>query len=385
MKHKCKNIGREKIPENIKLELWVKSAGRCEFKGCNIPVWYNGLTLSKGNFAEVAHIIAAKKDGPRGTDQSGDLQTRYSNLMLLCQRCHKEIDDHPEKYPFELLRSWKQEHENRIEIQTSYPEDIHKSTVLTCSVNIGDRITPINFEAVRNAMFPKYPSDFKGIKIEETDFNRLGTEAEWQSFVESKIKRKLQRAFEEGTDEVKVKHLSIYGIAPMPVLIFLGKCIGDTIPCDVYQSHRNIEDTNRTWNWQDVTDEEPTFFVSCDKEAIGDTILLKLAISDTLNEDKYSNLLDSKVSVYQITIFEPSPHFLKTKKQLEIFSYEYRRLLNVIQAKHGANCKILILPAVPIAIAIECGRVILPTKDPEIYICEYYKDDNGFKRVLRIN
>jgi len=378
-------MSRKSISETVKLQLWVKSAGRCEFKGCNVPVWYNGLTLGEGNFAQIAHIIGSSKDGPRGTEQSDQLQTDYSNLMLLCQRCHKEIDDHPENYPIELLINWKQEHENRIEIQTDYPEDIHKSTILTCSVNIGDRSTPINFEAIRNAMFPKYPTDIKGIKIEEREFERLGKSVEWQSFAEKKIKRKLQRCFEEGVDEVKIKHLSIFGIAPMPLLIFLGKCIGDTVPCDIYQSHRNIENTNKTWNWQELTDEDTMFIVNCEQEGNSDTILLKLAISDSLNEDKYSTLLNSDVSIYQISVKEPSPHFLKTKRQLEIFSYEYRKLLNVIQTKHGANCKILILPAVPVSIAIECGRVILPTKDPEIYVCEYYKTDNGYKNVIKVN
>ena len=376
---------RKSLPETVKLQLWVKSAGRCEFKGCNKPVWRNELTLSEGNFAEVAHIIGSSKEGPRGTDQSEELQTDFSNLMLLCQSCHKEIDDNPEKYPTKLLRNWKQEHENRIEIQTSYPEDIHKSTVLTCLINIGVRIPEINTEQVRNAMFPKYPIG-KGIKIEETDFDRLGTEAEWQSFAEKKIKRKLQRDFEEGNDEVKVKHLSVFGIAPMPLLFFLGKCIGDTIPCDIYQSHRNIENTSKTWNWQELTEPEKdiTFVVTCEKEGSNEIVLLKLAISDTLNCDKYPNLIGNGESIYQITVKEPTPHFLKTKKQLEIFSYEYRKLLNLIQAKHGANCKIFILPAIPVPIAVECGRVILPTKDPEIYVCEYY-NDSGYRKVLRIN
>ncbi|MCU0440453.1 MAG: HNH endonuclease [Raineya sp.] len=376
---------RKNIPDDIKLQLWVKSGGRCEFKGCNTPVWRNGLTLSKGNFAEVAHIIGSSKDGPRGREDSEDLQTTYSNLMLLCQRCHKEIDDHPDNYPSELLTRWKQEHENRIEIQTSYPEDIHKSTVLMCSINIGDRITPINIEVVRNAMFPKYPSDFKGIKIEEKEFDRFGTETEWQYFAENKIKKKLKKHFEEGIDEDGIKHLSVFGIAPMPLLIFLGKCIGDTVPCDIYQSHRNIENTNKTWHWQESIPQDTRFLTTCQKEGSSNTVILKLAISDTLNEDKYSSLLDSDVSIYQISVEEPSPHFLRNKRQLEIFSYEYRKLLNTIQAKHGSKCEILILPAIPVSIAIECGRVILPTKDPEIFVCEYYKDDGGYKKVLKIN
>lgn len=66
---------RKKIPETTKLQLWVAAAGRCEFKGCNEQVWRNGLTLSAGNFSEVAHIIGSSKDGPRGTEESESLQT----------------------------------------------------------------------------------------------------------------------------------------------------------------------------------------------------------------------------------------------------------------------------------------------------------------------
>ena len=380
-------MARKSIPEAVKLQLWVKSAGRCEFKGCNTPVWYNGLTLSEGNFAEVAHIIGSSKDGPRGTGQSEELQTDFSNLMLLCQRCHKEIDEdsHSEKYPVELLRSWKQEHETRIEIQTSYPEDIHKSTVLLFSVNIGDRTVPINYEAVRNAMFPKFPTDSKGIKIEEKHFDRLWAPEQWQAFAESRIKLKILRYFEEGIDDIRIKHLSVFGISPMPLLMYLGKCIGDTVPTDIYQSHRNIENTSKTWSWQEESSVDLPYLVSCEQDVKSEIVLLKLAISDTIRRDKYENLVSDACSIYQITISEPSPHFLKSKRQLEIFSYEYRKLLNVIQAKHGRNCKILILPAVPVSIAVECGRVILPTKDPEIYACEYYNDRGDFQKVLKIN
>lgn len=378
-------VARRSIPETTKLQLWVKSAGRCEFKGCNIPVWYNGLTLSEGNFAEFAHIIGSSKDGPRGTEQSEELQVNFDNLMLLCQRCHKEIDDNPAKYPTELLRDWKQEHESRIEIQTSYPEDIHRSTVLVFSINIGDRTVPINIEAIRNAMFPKFPTDLKGIKIEEKDFDRKGTPEQWKIFAEMKIRRKVLRYLDEGIDDIKIKHISLFGISPMPLLMYLGRCIGDTVPTDIYQSHRNIENTSKTWSWQEETATNLSYSISCEQEGESEIVFLKLAISDAIERDKYENLVSSDCNIYQITISEPSPHFLKSKRQLEVFSYEYRKLLNEIQAKHGKNCKIYILPAVPISIAVECGRVILPTKDPEVYACEYYSDQGGFQAVLQIN
>lgn len=376
---------RKSVPEATRLQLWVKTAGRCEFKGCNVPVWYNGLTLGEGNFAEVAHIIGSSKDGPRGTEQSEELQVDFNNLMLLCQRCHTEIDNHPEKYPTELLRTWKQEHENRIEIQTSYPEDIHRSTVFIFSINIGDRSVPINIEAVRNAMFPKFPTDLKGIKIEEKDFDRRGTPKQWQTFAETKIKRRVLRYLDEGVDDIKIKHISLFGISPMPLLMYLGKCIGDTVPTDIYQSHRNIENTSKTWSWREEASAEVPYLVSCEQEGGSEIVLLKLAISDAIERDKYEDLVSSNCNIYQITISEPSQHFLKSKRQLEIFSYEYRKLLNEIQSRHGKNCKIRILPAVPVSIAVECGRVLLPTKDPEIYACEFYSDKRGFKAVLKLN
>ena len=132
-------------------------------------------------------------------------------------------------------------------------------------------------------------------------------------------------------------------------------------------------------------------FLTCGFKVINEThiidkekVILKICLSDNIQPDKYSNFVDDSFSIYEITINEPSPHFIKDKKQLENFSYEYRKLLNKIQTKHGRNCEIYILPAIPVSFAVECGRVILPTKDPNIYICEYYVND-GFKKVLKVN
>ena len=378
-------ITRETVPLHTRLKLWVKSAGRCEFNGCNEPVWRNNLTLNDGNFADVVHIIAASEDGPRGSEESANQRIKYSNLMLMCKRCHKEIDDNSETYSAEILREWKWKHEDRIEIQTSYPEDIHKSTVLLFLVNIGDRIVPINPEVYRNAMFPKYPVDEKGIRISKDDFDGRSDSEYWQAFA-GDIQRKIYRYFDEGIDEENIKHLSVFAIAPMPLLMYLGKCIGDTVPADLYQSHRNIADTNDTWSWPEDEQETETLYITnlirADENHIN--IAIVLSLSGKINSDRYKNFASDNFSVYEITLEEPSPHFLKSCKQLEGFSQEYRKLLNNIQAIHGDSCKVFIIPAVPAPIAIECGRVLLPKTDPEISACEY-DDQKGYRAVLKIN
>jgi len=153
---------------------------------------------------------------------------------------------------------------------------------------------------------------------------------------------------EEGIEDGKIKHLSVFAIAPMPLLMFLGKCIGDTVPTDLYQSHRNIAGTNQTWSWQEEQETQTSFIVTPIRVVENsEKAAIILALSDTIGSDKYANVVDETFSLYEITIETPSPHFLKNRNQLEHFSYEYRKLLNQIQAAHGHNCQVFILPAVP--------------------------------------
>ena len=54
----AKTLKRPSIPPTVKLELWTKAGGRCEFEGCNKPLWYDGLTFAKINGSNIAHIIS---------------------------------------------------------------------------------------------------------------------------------------------------------------------------------------------------------------------------------------------------------------------------------------------------------------------------------------
>ena len=40
------------IPKDVQHEVWWKAAGRCEFKGCNKPLYKHGITLDKCKISE---------------------------------------------------------------------------------------------------------------------------------------------------------------------------------------------------------------------------------------------------------------------------------------------------------------------------------------------
>jgi hypothetical protein len=65
---------------------------------------------------EIAHIIAERRDGPRGDQpMSVEERNRASNLMLLCQEHHQLVDSKPAAYSIERLRAMKTAHEQWVE------------------------------------------------------------------------------------------------------------------------------------------------------------------------------------------------------------------------------------------------------------------------------
>jgi hypothetical protein len=102
-----------------KMIVWGRAGGRCQYRHCHERL--DG-DLASGNLSRnksyIAHIIAAAPGGERGDPVlSPALADDPSNLMLMCDAHHREIDD-PMKldlYTVEVLREMKREHEDRVD------------------------------------------------------------------------------------------------------------------------------------------------------------------------------------------------------------------------------------------------------------------------------
>ena len=65
---------------------------------------------------EIAHIVAERRDGPRGLATLDDVErNRYSNLMLLCQEHHQLVDSQEGVYTVERLKAMKEAHEGWVQ------------------------------------------------------------------------------------------------------------------------------------------------------------------------------------------------------------------------------------------------------------------------------
>jgi hypothetical protein len=91
--------------------LWVTAGGRCSI--CRVQIVTEGAeTDDPAVFGEEAHIIAQSGRGPRA-GQVDDADA-YDNLILLCSKDHKRVDDQVAHYTVWRLKRIKAAHEQWI-------------------------------------------------------------------------------------------------------------------------------------------------------------------------------------------------------------------------------------------------------------------------------
>ncbi len=367
------NNKRKQLSPNLKLKLWVESAGRCAFRSCNKHLWYNNTTHDALSWGQLAHIIGASRTGPRGNFNSPLLESDPNNIILLCPECHFSIDygRNISKYPPSLLSEMKLEHEARIRLLLDVQRN--KTTVLKFCCPIKNQPISITDESIYNAVLPNYPDSISvhwdKINIDSFDY----TTNNWE-YAKKQIDNMFE-LFNKKKSAGQVNDLSIFGIGPMPLLFYLGYKFSDTIPGEVFHAQRDNSPEER-FCWKKIKDESKfKYEIEQIQSSKSNKILILFSLSDYLSPDKYQNLNVQDFNIYEFKIENPSPLFLKSKAQMIIFNQQCRDLLNIIQKDNGINCEIHILPAMPAALAISFGRLVMPTKDPKIVIYEFVNNE----------
>lgn len=372
---------RPSIPDKVKFILWGKSAGRCQL--CNKPVYEDYLTHEELNLGEHAHIIANSADGPRGDDNlSEQYATDLSNLMLLCREHHKKIDtaEYVEKYPPSLLRDIKTRHEERVELATAISEE-QQSHVLLYSANISSQTNPVNYNGAVQAMFPtRYPAERQPITIHLTGSPANDSQVKfWETEIEN-LNHHFTTRIKPRLDRQEIRHVSVFGLAPIPLLIHLGTLLTDKTPADIYQLHREPSG----WGWVDNCPPDFDYTVTTPADFSSPKVALAISFSGAIAHHDVTSVVGEDAAVWHMTIGEPHNDFMQTKEQLSLFRKAFRKLLNTIKEKHGKDAEINIFPAVPVSVAIEMGRVWMPKADLPLVIYDRNRQNLNFQRAIQV-
>jgi hypothetical protein len=356
--------------------------------------------MKQMNRAYLAHIIADSPDGPRGKEGlSDELSDEFENIMLLCDTHHRLIDsEEVEEHPPELLRKYKQEHEERIERLTGIESD-HGTHVLLFGTKIAAHRGEVNHDQARQAVLPdRYPNTERGIRLDLNDTGIDESSPSYWTAVKEAIDGRIGRLIErkKGPKGNPIEHLSVFGLAPIPALAYLGRRIGDTIPADVYQRHRETGD----WQWAEKKEDPCSYIVdqpsddgigkegsdssSARSEQSSESVAVRLSLSGDVLRADVEEALDRRPPLYTIAIDDPRRDFLRLEGELERFRKTWTSLLAEIRGAHGVDVEIHLFPAVPNSVAVEIGRTQLPKSDPPVHIYDHDKNQGGFTHALTL-
>ena len=368
------------IPEKVKIRLWGKAAGRCQYDGCNKQLWLDSLTKTEFNTAYIAHIVADQPNGPRGDAAlSKKLKADISNLMLMCDEHHRLIDrEDIEGHPVEKLQIMKNKHENRIDLLTSISEE-KQSHVLLYGANIGQQHPFVNWQKASQAMTPEwYPAEKTAVELGMKNSSFRDHEDSYWTIEKEHLNRQFFSVLKNKLAVGDIGHFSVFALAPQPLLIELGRLLSDIPTAEVYQLHR--EPPN--WVWEENPEEFDYIIREPDK--VNGKVAVNLSLSANINNSRITSTVGGDVAIWELTINEPNNDFLKSREQLKMFRQCFRKLLNDIKMKCGETAEIHLFPAVPVSIAVEIGRVWMPKADLPIKIYDQNRKANGFVYTFEI-
>jgi SMODS-associated and fused to various effectors sensor domain len=297
--------------------------------------------------------------------------------MLLCAKHHKGVDvDYLADHPEAVLLEMKAEHEDRIAIVTGMAQE-RAAHVLRFAADIGQRdvdAIDLHGDAARQASC-RGPND--RYRVGRSDY--ADHEANYWTVQQENLRRVFARKVKERIEQKEIKQLSVFALAPQPLLIELGHLLGDIVPVTVHQRYREPP----TWRWQ-ADQPAITFQVGDYSGSPKVAIALKLALSATVTDERIRAVLGEDVALWSLTAEKPHNDIMRRPDDLVEFKRQLRRLLDRIKAFHGEDAVINVFPALPNSAAVEVGRVRMPKADLPMHIYDQNRTVGGFIPTLRI-
>lgn len=343
--------------------IWALGAGHCMYPNCNenlVGDYVSGNEDAKFGF--VAHIVAENVNGPRGhPTRSKELRNEPDNLMLLCHKHHKLIDvdavaDHPESRLLEMRR------DAIMRMQTVMSINQSKHTlIIRYGAKVGAHQSLQSFDKCAEAVLPdRFPKDRAGISIEVRGSAAQDSDPRfWENEIAD-----LRKAFDLRVrpllNNAGADHISVFGLAPIPLLVEFGKLLGDHHHADVYQLHREPTD----WSWK-LNDEPLELALQPSKASVG-PVALKLEVSDSIGDERVRTMLGKQCEIWSLSAKLPKLDAISTRADLEHFRVSIRDALNKLAQRVGNNGEVHVFAAIPVSVAIELGRCWMQHAHPSL-------------------
>lgn len=302
--------------------------------------------------------------------------------MLLCPECHKLVDDRPDEYTTDVLQKYKKAHEDRVFMLTDTKPDRHTIAV-AMKARIGGRAVSVSLAEMQQAVAPRYLGPRDVVEINLLALPDQADEHYWRTGAAA-ITERMRDFYDRSYESGAVRHVSVFALGPIPLLVHLGSCLSDKVPLTLFQRHRDTEG----WRWKDKGN-VVRYQVRALRRGNNDgeaALVLSLSGRITLG-DLPGTIAEGDIPVYEIALKRGTPHpgFLEVEESLHEFRRVFMGAIRELVASCGAVTRLHLFPAVPAPLAVAIGRDLMPKRDPAVLVYDYDKRAGGFVPTLEVN
>ncbi|GAA1153225.1 SAVED domain-containing protein [Streptomyces hebeiensis] len=348
----------------------------------------SGRTVRLG---EIAHIVgqSTHERSPRGADPLEEtLRDEADNLMLVCAQEHTEIDAKATQDIFTVtwLHDLKQEHEDRIRHVTGLGPS-RATTVVRMMGPVHGKAVELSRQTAASAVtarhrFPLFLESYSrhGVEIDlqrtpgeedTTSGNALSAAAASRSYYRQAVQvidEVIRHQLRPGVERGSVQHVSVFGFARLPLLVYLGSRLDDTVPTDVYQRHR----PEQSWVWPAETGPATEFTVRVvGGDLVDDEAVVIMNVSGAIIPHEVPAEL-AALRRYEISPANAAtrPDILRQRASLRHLEDTLRDFLARLETEAKTLRRLHVLPAIPMSAALVLGRVHHPQVHPQLVIYE---------------
>lgn len=246
---------------------------------------------------------------------------------------------------------------------------------------IGGKPVKISPAEIIEAVSPRYPATRNGTIIDLTNIEDVGED--FYKVATKLVKSKIEYFLDSAMMDEKTNHLSLFALAPIPILVYAGNLLSNKVPSDLFQKHRDT----KNWKWKNEGELVQYKIVTVKEGTDRKKVALVLSLSGKIQLEDLPSEVINDATIYEITLENdlPDPLFLNQKQDLINFSVIYQQTLRQIGTNHGKLDELHLFPAIPAPVAVVCGQELMPKIDPVLVVYDGDKRVGGYHRVLEVN
>lgn len=321
---------------------------RCQFEGCGVDLREHSQSGLDGNFSYLAHIVAASPDGPRGhAVLSAQLVDEPTNIMLMCDRCHRLIDRvAPDSFPPERLQAMRAAHiaeANRLLDGLRFPA----ADAVVIGGNISGQYSQFDAAAIEAAMREQKMRPYGPPRAFFRNAAHMGNNVAahyWTSLFEQMgADVPAFRRFLNGDERggVTPEQLCLFPLHNMSTLVLAGRIAGEARELRIFQYDRDglPNSPGGKWGWKSKTPPASTKYrVDVDYNNLGSAeagdaallVYITAAVPTAELPSVFQRDGEMALPTVRISIEEPNYSAISHPDDLQLFGVAVSEALRIL-------------------------------------------------------